>query len=277
MKSALVVEGGAMRGIFAAGVLDKFMEANYFPFDFGIGVSAGATNLSTYVTRAHGLSRTIITEFATRREFYNPVRFIQGGHMTDVHWLWHHAKKNLGLPMPSAKSAFPMYVGITNVDNGQCEYHLANTENVDKLMVASCAIPTAYREQPVINGQRYVDGGVADAIPVKQAYDMGARNITVILSQVRGFIKPAMKSTWLLERLYGHQPALLQTLIHRFERYNESLAFIEKPPVGCHITVIAPSQSFCVKRLTMNKAKLLKGYAQGRRMGRRALHANKAA
>ncbi|MBU2976961.1 patatin family protein [Alteromonas sp. C1M14] len=276
MKSALVVEGGAMRGIFAAGVLDKFMEANYFPFDFGIGVSAGATNLSTYVTRAHGLSRTIITEFATRREFYSPLRFVQGGHMTDVHWLWHHAKKNLSLPVPNAKSAFPLYVGITNADTGQCEYHVANTDNIDGLMVASCAIPTAYRDQPIINNQRYVDGGVADAIPVKKAYQLGARRITVILSQPRGFIKPPMKSIWLLERLYGHQPALLDTMINRYESYNGALDFIANPPEDCDVTVIAPSRSFCVKRLTMNKAKLLKGYAQGRRMARRALLANVA-
>lgn len=69
MKSALVVEGGAMRGVFAAGVLDKFMEQNYYPFDFAIGVSAGATNLSTYVAKMPGLSKTIITQYATKREF----------------------------------------------------------------------------------------------------------------------------------------------------------------------------------------------------------------
>lgn len=69
MKKALVVEGGAMRGIFAAGVLDKLMEDEIYDFDFAIGVSAGATNLSTYVSRMPGLSKTIITQFATKREF----------------------------------------------------------------------------------------------------------------------------------------------------------------------------------------------------------------
>ena len=97
MKRAIVVEGGAMRGIFAAGVLDKFMEENYYPFDFAVGVSAGATNLSTYVSRMHGLSKTIITQYATKREFFSPLRFIKGGHMTDVHWLWHHSKQSLGI------------------------------------------------------------------------------------------------------------------------------------------------------------------------------------
>ena len=95
MKKALVVEGGAMRGIFAAGVLDTFMTKNHYDFDFAIGVSAGATNLSTYVTRTPCLSKKIITDYATKKEFFSPLRFIKGGHMTDVHWLWHQCKDAL--------------------------------------------------------------------------------------------------------------------------------------------------------------------------------------
>jgi len=271
MKSALVVEGGAMRGVFAAGVLDKFMEENYYPFDFAIGVSAGATNLSTYVARMRGLSKTIIMQYATKREFFSPIRFIKGGHMTDVHWLWHHSKQSLGIPAPGEKASMPLYVGITNVDSGECEYIEATKDNVDDLMVASCALPTAFRDQPIIDQTRYVDGGVADAIPVKQAYKMGAKAITVVLSQPKGFKKPTVKNTWLLEKMYGAQPALLNTLKRRAHTYNETLAFLSHPPEDCEITVIAPNEAFCVKRLTMDKRKLLMGYAQGRRMARRSL------
>jgi predicted patatin/cPLA2 family phospholipase len=276
MKRALVVEGGAMRGIFAAGVLDKFMEEDYYPFDFAVGVSAGATNLSTYVSSMQGLSKTIIMQYATKREFFSPLRFIKGGHMTDVHWLWHHSKKSLGISGPSKGAKMPLYVGITNVDTGKCEYLLATEDNVDSLMVASCALPTAFREQPIIEGARYVDGGVADAIPVKQAYDMGARDITVVLSQPRGFIKPEVKSVWLMEKMYGSQPALLEKILQRATIYNESLAFLSNPPNDCRLSIIAPDKAFCVKRLTMDKRKLLKGYAQGRRMARRTMKLNMA-
>ncbi|NDV92705.1 patatin family protein [Alteromonas sp. 345S023] len=276
MKRALVVEGGAMRGIFAAGVLDKFMEQEYYPFDFAVGVSAGATNLSTYVSSMPGLSKTIVMQYATKREFFSPLRFIKGGHMTDVHWLWHHSKKSLGIPGPSKGAKMPLYVGITNVDTGECEYLLATEDNVDSLMVASCALPTAFREQPIIEGARYVDGGVADAIPVKQAYDMGARDITVVLSQPKGFIKPEVKSVWLMEKMYGTQPALLEKILQRATIYNETLAFLSDPPSDCRLSIIAPDEAFCVKRLTMDKRKLLKGYAQGRRMARRAMKLNVA-
>ncbi|WP_420935978.1 patatin-like phospholipase family protein [Alteromonas sp. A081] len=271
MKRALVVEGGAMRGVFAAGVLDKFMDEHFFSFDFAIGVSAGATNLSTYVTKMQGLSKKIILQYATKREFFSPLRFVKGGHMTDVHWLWHHSKQSLGIRAPHTGTDINLFVGVTSVISGRCEYFQANEDNIDDLMVASCALPTAFREQPVISGRRYVDGGVADAIPARQAYDMGARDITVILSQPLGFTKPELKSPWLLEKMFREQPELLQTLINRSKTYNETLDFLITPPADCKIHIIAPDSSFCVKRLTMDKKKLLRGYAQGRRMGRRFL------
>jgi predicted patatin/cPLA2 family phospholipase len=269
MKKALVVEGGAMRGIFAAGVLDKLMEDEIYDFDFAIGVSAGATNLSTYVSRMPGLSKTIITQFATKREFFSPLRFIKGGHMTDVHWLWHYAKKALSIPSINDQQTIPLFVGVTNIASGECEYYRATANNVDELMVASCALPTAYREFSLVNGIAYVDGGVADPIPVKKAYDMGAREITVILSQPYGFTKPELKSTWLFEKMYANTPALLDKMLKRAYIYNETLSFITNPPDDCEIKLIAPNDAFDVKRLTMNKRKLLKGYAQGKRMGRR--------
>ncbi len=263
MKSALVVEGGAMRGIFAAGVLDVFLDKDC-AFDFAIGVSAGATNLSTFAARIPGLSRTLITDYATRREFFSPLRFIRGGHMTDVHWLWHQARAQLDKQSSHEEATLPVYVGVTNVDTGQCDYLRANADNINDLMVASCSIPVAYRDQPQIGQHRYVDGGVGDSIPVRKAYEMGARDITVVLSQPLGFSKPSVHSGWLLERLYGHQPALLQTLMQRPHCYNETLDFLQNPPADLTLNIVAPPAGFNVKRLTMDRRKLDRGYKHGK-------------
>lgn len=276
MNKALVVEGGAMRGVFAAGVLDMFL-SHQQSFDFAIGVSAGATNLATYVSQIPGLSRTIITDYATRREFFSPLRFIRGGHMTDVHWLWHQCRQQLDSRLPTIKTAIPLYVGVTNVDTGQCDYLRADHDNIDDLMVASCSIPMAYREQPVIGNHRYVDGGVADAIPVKKAYEMGARDITVVLSQPLGFSKPTIKSPWLFERLYGHQPELMETLLQRPGIYNETLSFLKNPPADLNLTIVAPPAGFQVKRLTMDKKKLERGYKLGKIAARKMFKAQRAA
>lgn len=107
--------------------------------------------------------------------------------------------------------------------------------NVDDLMGASCALPTAFREQPRIGNHHYVDGGVADAIPVKQAYDMGAREITVILSQPPGFTKPAVKSAWLLEKMYRDQPELLKSLLNdlKFIMIHRNLSLIRLKTAWC--------------------------------------------
>ncbi|MEC8907397.1 MAG: patatin-like phospholipase family protein, partial [Pseudomonadota bacterium] len=86
-----------MRGIFASGVIDHFLERGYHEFDFAIGVSAGATNLTGYLSRQPGRARTAIMEYARQKEFFSPVRFVRGGHMTDVHWLWHYTHQQLPL------------------------------------------------------------------------------------------------------------------------------------------------------------------------------------
>ena len=100
---------------------------------------------------------------------------------------------------------------------------------------------------------------------------MGARDITVILSQPLGFTKPEVKSVWLMQKVYGHQPAILDKMLQRAAIYNETLDFLNNPPENCTVRVIAPDEAFCVKRLTMDKKKLLRGYGQGRRMARRYL------
>ena len=81
MMKAIVVEGGAMRGIFAAGVLDAYMEADFYPYDFAIGVSAGASNLTNYLSKQQKRSYNVITKLATKKQFFDPVRFIKKGHL----------------------------------------------------------------------------------------------------------------------------------------------------------------------------------------------------
>lgn len=93
VKKAIVVEGGAMRGVFASGVLDAFMEQNYKPFDFAIGVSAGASNLIGYLTDYPHRSINIITKLATCKRFFDPTRFIKGGDLIDVKWLFEESNR----------------------------------------------------------------------------------------------------------------------------------------------------------------------------------------
>ncbi|WP_268580368.1 patatin-like phospholipase family protein, partial [Escherichia coli] len=83
-KMALVCEGGGQRGIFTAGVLDEFQRAGFNPFDLLIGTSAGAQNLSAYICGQMGYARRVITRYTTSAQFFNPLRFVRGGHLIDL-------------------------------------------------------------------------------------------------------------------------------------------------------------------------------------------------
>ncbi|WP_370314944.1 patatin family protein [Thalassolituus sp.] len=268
-SKALIVEGGAMRGIFASGVLDTFMASGYSPFDLAIGVSAGATNLTGYVARQPGRSRQAIMEYAVQKDFFSPVRFFRGGHMTDVSWLWHYAQKRLPLETLDGPMAF--YATLTHVETGAAHYMRVSDLNVHDLMVATCAIPYLYRDQPLINGEYYVDGGVADSIPVRRAYEMGARDITVVLSRPLGYRKKPVNQSWLLEKAFGSHAHLLNAMLFRSDDYNASLDFIANPPPDCRVHVIAPPPEFAVSRLTMNQQRLADGYRMGVTEGERYL------
>lgn len=267
-NKALIVEGGAMRGIFAAGVLDSFIQQQHYAFDLILAVSAGATNSVGYLSRRQGRSRKIITRLATTRRFFNPRRFAFGGHLTDVHWLWHESRKLLPLHLDCLTKGPQLVAVVTDVHSGGARYMNVTPDNLDEVMLATCALPIAFKEMPQIDHQPFTDGGMADSIPVQEAYRRGARDLTVVLSHPLGYRMKPSRLPWLTQHLFRDHPELAQTLLDRASHYNAALDFIAHPPADCQLRVIAPPQDFAVGRLTMDKAKLDAGYRMGLGAGR---------
>lgn len=265
---AIVVEGGAMRGVFASGVLDAFLEQDYKPFDFAIGVSAGASNLIGYLTDYPHRSINVITKLATSKRFFDPTRFLKGGDLIDVKWLFEES--NRLYPVDEAKlfEGIPFLAATTNVNTGKADYYRVNRDNFHNAMEATTALPIAYKNTPCFSGGCYTDGGVADSIPVREAYRRGARDITVILSHPLAYEKKPVKTPWLMKKLFAEHPQMAEAMLHRSQNYNESLDFIRNPPKGTHIRVIAPTDEFSVKRLSMRQTVLLEGYEMGLEAGR---------
>ncbi|WP_233546104.1 patatin-like phospholipase family protein [Salinibius halmophilus] len=271
-KNALVVEGGAMRGIFAAGVLDAWIEQDFQPFDFTVGVSAGSTNLLGYLAGNHGRSKTIICDYATSDNFIDWRRFIRGGHFTDVSWLWHASYDEVELNLAHYfAGSTKLYVVTTSLRDGQARYFPVSEDNMHEIFPASCALPLAFRDQPRVADEPMTDGGVADSIPVIWAYEQGARDITVVLSKPLGYRKYEPKLPKLIKPLVEDFPIMLDALASRAERYNKALDFIENPPADCTVRVVVPPQSFKVERLTTDRAILEEGYQQGVVAGLNAL------
>ncbi|CAH1529418.1 patatin family protein [Vibrio rotiferianus] len=272
---AIVVEGGAMRGVFASGVLDAFLEQDYKPFDFAIGVSAGASNLIGYLTDYPHRSINVITKLATSKRFFDPTRFLKGGDLIDVKWLFEES--NRLYPVDEAKlfDGIPFLATTTNVNTGKADYYRVNRHNFHNAMEATTALPIAYKHTPCFSGGCYTDGGVADSIPVREAHRRGARDITVILSHPLAYEKKPVKTTWLMKKLFAEHPQMAEAMMHRSQNYNESLEFIRNPPRGTSIRVIAPPDEFSVQRLSMRQSVLIEGYEMGLEAGRNHL-ANRA-
>ncbi|MGD8171437.1 patatin-like phospholipase family protein [Vibrio sp. TRT 21S02] len=268
---ALVVEGGAMRGIFASGVLDAFMRKHYNPYHFSIGVSAGVSNLVGYLAHQPKRSYHVITKLATDKRFLNPARFVKGGHLVDVKWLIEESNHRYPLDIEKVRHANPMLATTTNINTGNADYYQLDLDNLERILEATCALPIAYKTVPCFSGGCYTDGGVADSIPVKEAYRRGAKDITVILSHPISYEMPAPKFGWLMQKVLADYPHVASALAKRAENYNQSLEFIRYPPTDAIVRVIAPPEQFAVQRLTKNKRILEHGYQMGLEAGEQHL------
>lgn len=271
-QTALIVEGGAMRGIFASGVLDAFLESRHNPFDLVIGVSAGAANLLGYLSQQRRRSYHIITELASSGRFFDPLRFVRGGDLVDVGWLWQASFERYPLDW----DVFDRFSGefcvvATEVASGEPRYVTVTPDNLLLAMQATSAMPLVQHTTPVINGEILADGGISDSIPVIEAYRRGARHLTVILSEPWGYRLKAPRFSWLLKQMLTTEPALACALLRREQCYNQALDFIAHPPADCHIELIAPPADFAVARFTRDRHRLETGYLQGYWRGRQAL------
>ncbi|NPU83691.1 MAG: patatin family protein [Syntrophaceae bacterium] len=270
--SALVVEGGALRGVFSTGLLDGFLEADFNPFDLYIGVSAGASNLAAYLAGMKGRNGRIYRDYSLRPEFIDFGRFLRGGHLLDLDWLWEITIREIRLDLATIYARQkPFVVVLTDVLTGQAVYRQTAAEDLEHTLKASSAIPLLYRRYPEVDGRPSTDGGIADAIPVGEAIRRGARRVMVIRSRPRDYVKRRGLSDRLLVRHTRDCPLLGDAMNLRAARYNESVALIRKPPAGVDIIEICPPADFRVSRLSRNRRILDEGYEQGRRLATEAI------
>ena len=189
--SAIVVEGGAMRGIYSAGVLDVFLERDFHPFALAIGASAGACNLSSHLAGQHGRNRRCYTTQMRRRAFVDPRRFLRGGHWIDIDYLWDAFAREDPLDTAAVvRSPTRLVVAATAVATGEATYFTPGAGELIEVLRASSAVPILFRGVVTVDGRGYVDGGVAAPIPVEEAYRRGARDIVVVRSRPREFGGP---------------------------------------------------------------------------------------
>jgi len=271
-RAALIVEGGAMRGIFAVGVLRRFAEQGFFPFDFCIGVSSGAFALALARLDRSDLAFKTFTAWATEGDFVSFRRFARGGHLLDIDELGRRLAPELEgrsrLAWPS-----PFFVCVTDVGTGEPRYLEADDSNVLDLLRATVALPWLYRDFPRIGGRPCTDGGASDAIPVAEALARGATRLVVIRSRPRHYVK---RDTWahrLVRWKLRQHPALRAAMRGRAARFQEVVRLMRRPPPGVQVLEVCPPPDFSLGRFGRDPARLDRGYRAGLDAGTHAIAA----
>ena len=263
-----------MRGIFAAGVLDVFLEDGFDPFDVAIGSSAGACNLASHLAGQHGRNRRCYLTQMRRREFSDARRFLRGGHWLDIDYLWDAFGREDPLDVAAVvRARTRLVVGTTSVASGEPTFFSPTADNMIEVLRASSAVPLLYRKFVDLNGALYTDGGVSAPIPVEEAYRRGARRILVIRSRPADFPGPSrVECSFVAAALRRHRMLALAFLRYRTV-YAASLAFVRSPPADCTVVHVAPEQHLKTSRITTDASTLESDYARGRAAGVRAARA----
>ena len=269
IQTALVAEGGGMRGIFTAGVLDVFLEHTFDPFDIYIGVSAGACNLSSHLARQHRRNFRVIVNLMTRPAFISRKKFLSGGHMMDLDYLWDVMREEEPLDVENIirirRKKF--FIVATSVETGGPIYLEPTKEDCLICLKASSAVPLLYRGFVTLGGSRLVDGGVSDPIPAREAYRRGARRIVVIRTRPPDYVKTKGFENYISSFATRRWPRLSRAILHQADTYRQCVAFILNPPQDAEVCQIAPPAPLKSTRTTRDTKLLLADYETGRRAG----------
>ena len=235
----IVCEGGGSRTVYSCGILDFLLEENIIA-DYFIGVSAGIAFGVSYCSGQKGRNLTLATEYMNRPEYSGLRHMFRKGNRSFYNMDYVYGKvPNEELPFDfDAFKAFPGEIisVVTNVRTGKAEYLPCDREDRNFMHLrASCALPLLFPEIEM-NGEKYLDGGVADSIPYKQALKAGCDKLIIILTRPRDYIKRDEPAIRLAERYYRKNPEFVEAMRTRAARYNEcvnEISFRAKARSAC--------------------------------------------
>lgn len=264
-RTGLVLEGGGMRGIYTAGVLDVFMEHG-ITFDGVIGVSAGAIHGVSYVSGQHGRNIRYYKKYCSDRRFMSYYNLITTGDLVGEQFCYHDLPDKLEPFDYEAyeKSGTELYVTCSNLETGKAEYLLLEDPKKDvELMRASASLPYVSRIVHTY-GMKLLDGGCTDSIPVLAFRRMGYRRLVVVETRHDEYVKEPEKN-WLADICYRKYPKFVRALKRRHISYNRSRERIRKLEQEGKIFVIRPSRELTIGRMESDPEKLQMVYDIGRK------------
>lgn len=264
IKTGLVLEGGGVRGIYTAGVLDVFMEHG-ISFDGVIGVSAGAVHGCSFLSNQKGRSIRYYLKYCGDPRFMGWRSWLTTGDIVGADFCYHQLPDKLDIYDHDAfeHNTTPFYVTCSNVETGRAEYiRLTDMRAQIDYLRASASLPYFSRIVE-IEGSKYLDGGCTDSIPITAFRSMGYQRNAVILTQPADYRKkPEMQTMPFL--FYRKYPVFAAALRQRHQVYNKTVAEIEKMAEQGSVFIIRPGHSLNIGRLETDPDKVQRVYDTGR-------------
>lgn len=254
---SLILEGGTLRPIFSAGVMDALLDNN-ITFPYCIGVSAGITNGVSYISKQKGRNLEVVTKYRNDNRYLSYRNFLRCKSIFGLDFVFDEIPNNL---IPFDMDTYRKYpgkilVGVTNAHTGKTEY--LNGKDLDDkatMLRATCAIPLLF---PVIkiNGKEYYDGGLCDPIPIKKAIADGNTKHLIVLTQPKGYKKELSKKNILVAKLLNKKyPNLKTPLLNRHNHYNETVKFCEQLESEGKVLILRPEYNLDSFEKDINKLK----------------------
>ena len=276
MKKGLVLEGGGIRGIFSAGVMDVLMEEG-IEFDGAIGVSAGAAFGCNYKSRQPRRAIRYNLKYAKDPRYSSVRSLLKTGDLFNAQFCYHDIPEKL---YPFDWKTFrenPMqfFLVCTDVETGKPVYHLCDNDSDWQMLEwfrASGSMPLVSRVVE-IGSQKLLDGGISDSIPLRFMENKGYDRNVVILTRPAGYVKEPAPMMRVISRVLQQYPEAVKAMENRHNVYNETLAYIRQREAGKFAFVIRPEEDLDVGRIEHDRFKIREAYKAGRRAARKRLNA----
>lgn len=262
----LILEGGGMRGVYTSGVLDFFMDKNlYFPYI--IGVSMGACNGASYVSKQRGRTKSATIDFISDPRYLSYRNLIKHKSIFGMDFIFNEIPSKL---LPFDFQTFFNYdgefvIGATDCITGKEVYFNKSNythENILDIIKASSSLPFIAKSVKV-NNFTLMDGGLSDPIPIKKSISDGNTKNVIILTRSHGYIKKPFKLKWIASKKYRNYKGLYNSLIQRYKLYNNTIEYINKLNKDGKAFIIQPQKPPMVGRTEKNKKKLIDLYNEG--------------
>lgn len=273
MKKGLILEGGAMRGMFTAGVIDILME-NGIIFDGAIGVSAGAAFGVNYKTKQIGRVIRYNTQFCKDKRYCSVRSLLKTGDLYNADFAYGEVPLKYDPFDFDTYNSDPMefYVVCTDIEKGEPVYHRYDgwDDHGFDWIRASASMPLVSRTVD-IDGKKLLDGGISDSIPIKYFESIGYDRNIVVLTQPRDYVKSKNKILPLIKMKYRKNPRMAELMADRHNAYNKTVAYITEKEKKGELLVIRPNEALPVGRVEKDPEKLRGVYQIGRNVAEKQL------